>query len=264
MNFKDYSLKEHLHFTENAIYNKERSLRIDIPEGTMLLGHQYGYATQSTGKFEEASISDRGGTISIGYDQGTYAFLKQWSTETFTGVNVHYKKDISRNKILKKESDFYTKTLIQDTIKAYKRNFNDNTRVGIEITGTHKEYELVNLNSKFSEKYTLSSKKLVASTLHHNYIGIYMTKKLSHSEGSLTIRSFKKDVKVSFKFEGEPCLFRLLNKTFIFDALISTDLALIIDDVQTAIVEGMELMKKTPTHIKHIDEILEYYKNNAI
>lgn len=263
MNFKDYSLKEHLNFTQNAIYKKERSLRIDIPEGNILHGHN-GYASQSTGKFEDASIGDRAGTVSISYDQSTYSYLKQWSTESFTGVNVYFQKDVSKNKILKKESDFYTKNVIKDTVKAYKRNFTNNTRVSIEVTGSHKEYELINLNSKYSEKYTLSSKKLVSSSLHHNYIGIYMSKKLSHNEGRIVIRPFNTDLKICFKFEGEPCLFRLLNKTFIFDALISTELAIIIDDVRTAIVECMELMKKTPTHVKNIDEILEYYKNNAI
>ena len=265
MNFKDYSLKEHLHYTENAIYNKERSLRIDIPEGAMTR-HHYGYATQSTGNFQEASVNDRGGTVSIGYDQSTYQFLKQWGTETFTGVNVHYQKDISRNKFIKKDSDFYTKNIIKDNIKAYKRNHTNKTKVSIEVTGTHKEYELVNLNSTFKEKYTLSSKKLASSSLSHNSTGIYihMSKKVSHDKGEIMVRSFKNGVTVKFEFEGEPCLFRLLNKTFIFDALISTELGLIINDAQTSIIEGMELMKKTPTHVKNIDQILEYYKNNAI
>jgi len=265
MNLKDYSLNEHVKFTEDQLYNKDcTQLRIDVHDGVVTLpcNRHNQYMSHTLNGKSICTMRQSGSTLSICYNNDFY-YTKTWCTESFTGINVYYEYDTSKKKIIKKESDFYTFTNIKDNINAYKKNDKNNTSVKVMYSGIHKSYELKNKSSTYTEKYTISSKNLVHSQFSHNYIGIRMSKNVTHNEGEISVSSFIKNINVKFKFEGEPCLLRLLNKTFIFDALISTDLALIIEDVQAAIIDGMKFMQETPTHIKNIDEIVEYYKNNA-
>lgn len=259
MNFKDYSLNEHIEHSLDAFAFRKVNIRKDITEDCSV--HRTGSSVLQSYKGKvltnvRASRND----VSIEYDE-KYRYSKSYSEEKFVGVNIDYTKDLLRKRVSRKSNDFYTMFYSKDDVTAYK-----STKKGkytFKMNGTHKTYQINTLGTNYTEKYTSVSNKLVESCLANNKISVTLSKTLSGKVGNCRIKRFKDAKVLNFELEGEPCILRLMNNTVIFNALMDTELGTYIEEIREMIISAFQNLKQVPLHSTAFDSILEFYKNNA-
>lgn len=259
MNFKDYSLHEHIEHTLDAYAYRTDNLRKDFAEKCTV--HRTStYAIQKYKGLTLTDVKTSKNHISIEYDE-KYRYSKSYSEETFVGKNIGYTKDLLRKRVNRKSNDFYTMYYAKDDVTAYKQT--GKGKYLFKMNGTHKTYHINTKSTNYSEKYTSVSNKLVESCLANNKISVTLSKTLSGKFGDCRIKRFTDQKVLNFELEGEPCILRLMNNTVIFNALMDTELATYIEDIREMIVTAFENLKQVPLHSVGFDSILEFYKTNA-
>lgn len=259
MNFKDYSLNDHIEHTLNAFAYRKDNIRVDITEDCNI--HRTGSVVVQTYKGKICTdVRTTKNHLSIEYD-GAYKYSKSYSEEKFIGVNVEYAKDLLRKRVSRKSNDFYTLYYSKDDVSAYK-NTKDGKYV-FEMNGTHKMYKINTARTNYTEKYTIVSNKLVESCLANNKISVTLSKTLSGKVGNCRIKRFKDAKVINFELEGEPCILRLMNNTVIFNALMNSELGTYIEEIREMIVDAFQNLKKVPVNSTSFDSILEFYTKNA-
>lgn len=263
MDFKKYTLHQHIEYAKDSYYNDHRiDIACTIPN-EQYIQTKCGNTTvddisvngliTSKNRVQARSVDIY--TISI---SGILWYQNTHEGEIIRLPNVHI--TTSKKGIVNKYYQLGTANIHY--------NVSDSKTVVVRMSEKY-NYRTTHQASRIKNEYwinhtdmweeTTSTGKLVKSYLSRGTLKIRLEKKVSHSEGSGYVKYGT--TCVIFTFEGEPSFIRLLSNKFIFNMLIETELGSIITVVRSVITNAItELCEVHPTK-QNSSKLIEYYEN---